>query len=1251
MGENSKYRTHVLELIRNNGVSGVETEEKAKGKTSFLMFDYFDVLLYRELDGEDKSYLGYLAITDPFGTEKDHKVSYKTLSLYQLKEAIQENQNPFSSTESKELSAFPFLGIIQISLCKENYIRWTEKTLDIEAFLQECESDILEIVNDREEKYKESVLARQLYRSSTTGDFCLVLRTSSVDVIYEIALTLSSSQDRGEARRKLMTYTNIGIECNALEDGKYCTLSAKFISEHEDISFALRFSADAHFISVLKQYASEENEDNYHEDKAKGLFGRYDYLLNIGIKEFAEIYPYLCEKKLGTAGKGTDENKYPLKQILWKLFIKKLEVENKGTDEDKDEYYLKQILENPHIRNINERVLVNLKNISYINEENKNIDRKNLSDETTREVSDKNKELYYRIVKLHEHKSGFSEGYRVFEDLYRSMIETFKTYSALGMEKDAYINWKIYHEDMRILCDCLERWIEKYYEEKDLEKKQQLRVAVLYQWRVGIQAINQYTRLVQNVNYQTYQSPVYEIQTQIDTEKAMVAYREAMEQYITSYAKSDVSGYGKDIIQPILYPDLIKEKIEVQGLFMYREPSEEPVERKIICTLPSFEYFGRLYDVLPWIIHETSHHIRALDRAQRNEFVVEYIFSYVFLIVIADIMKKLASDEFYRTAGIVEYQLIACMVEVVKKDFKEIEEKNKSNFEGLVENIENYLKKLFPFSTNDMMGDTTDLEKLKTSAVERLLDECRREGVIGEHTIENLGKIQNEEEALDDIQKLITLLLARYYETLKDVLGEGSEEVVGKIRFEEKHLQWTMWQIETEWMNFLETEITAEEDNAQWEDALREYYGKVKKVYRIYELYREKIEEFNAEKEKVHDIRVFLEKVFTCYKDKKAADIKRKARLKLVSDPCVFQMMRKIGLIDCNENKDRELFCKEMTDMFKAVDNKKIEAHKNIKVTTYREACADLMMAVSLNMCSFGYCRQVLQIISDTKVEPEYYEYEENNYERFRIVAAVLLWKEGAEVVDFKGSKSEIFADKGKERSGESKKKYSEETAMDEVRVDGEKLLKDGKEYCLNTLKCIQEKILKNKRIEGKEKEAELAKAFINVIYEQSICDLGAMERDEFNNTFLYIIFHGKTEKTEKEIGDEFSKYKKITECCGEVKYLFWRLDCFIRGLSAILQRGYIEVSKTFLEHMGNIYENIISKNEKGCRWEENSPDSLLTPKLDVGEFYNDPEKVYTKKSEQKLENTIDFIQNYYYYNRFKMMEMEKKSGEKSKES
>lgn len=57
----------------------------------------------------------------------------------------------------------------------------------------------------------------------------------------------------------------------------------------------------------------------------------------------------------------------------------------------------------------------------------------------------------------------------------------------------------------------------------------------------------------------------------------------------------------------------------------------------------------------------------------------------------------------------------------------------------------------------------------------------------------------------------------------------------------------------------------------------------------------------------------------------------------------------------------------------------------------------------------------------------------------------------------------------------------------------------------------------------------------------------------------------------------------------------------------------------------------------KGCYWENGLPQYLLDLKEGIGRFYNEPELRYTEGVEQKLENTIDFIQNYYYHNRFRL--------------
>lgn len=48
MNNGGRYKTCILELVRNNGV----LQERKSTAASFLTFDYFDILYYRELEGQ-----------------------------------------------------------------------------------------------------------------------------------------------------------------------------------------------------------------------------------------------------------------------------------------------------------------------------------------------------------------------------------------------------------------------------------------------------------------------------------------------------------------------------------------------------------------------------------------------------------------------------------------------------------------------------------------------------------------------------------------------------------------------------------------------------------------------------------------------------------------------------------------------------------------------------------------------------------------------------------------------------------------------------------------------------------------------------------------------------------------------------------------------------------------------------------------------------------------------------------------------
>lgn len=1179
--DGKKYSTYILELIRNNGITNIDGESFDEKKPdeeapfSFLMFDYFDALYCKELRGDEKKYLNYLSIENAFEDtiqhSKNYKVSYKTLSLYcksnnELFESDEEFQNIFSIISTGEnLSSIPFLGLIQISLCKDNYIRENMEGIEIDSFLENCENRIIAIV----EEQISSNVRMQLFRSSTTGDFCLVLRTDSIEAIYNVAIALNGTQNEPNEMVKMLTFTNVGIECKYLEGIGYATLDKNFVSSHSEIEIALRFSADEALRKTLQGYL--KNKGNGKLEMIKGLFGRYEYLLNIGLDEFSDIYPFLCELKLGKRSLKTEKS----------------ELEN--------------ILRKSCVRNINERILVGLEiGISGKNDEFVDIydienDSKESDDqEEKKEVFNKNEGLFKRIEKLERMKDIFQEEHFAFQDLIRGMKEIYKAFSSAGMDKESYINWRIFHEDMNILCGCIEQMLEYY---GDWEKKENIskltkkwyRGTVLGDWRKNLQAINRYTTLVQNVNYQTYQAPIYEIQTQIDTEKAMVAYREAMRLYITDGIQKLSDRDDIEMVYPVIYPDLSKDTVEIAAPFKVRRPDGVMRAREIICTVPSFEYFGRLYDLLPWIIHETSHHLKVTERGERNRFVTKYIFSYVFNVIMKEPLFKLSDCDFYECFGIVENYLATSMSEVAQEEMFALKDFKKFNFERLILEIDKWFEGMFPLGVgyNGKVHNSKE-EHLKKQMFNFWLDAYRKERILDDSNLDMILRTRDEN-ILGEKEELAELLLDKYYENL---CKELKDEKINK----DKICVADLYDYEC-----LEAKLAdCTEAPVQNKAAVREYCYQVIVLYRIMKINLEGKEK----KEDSKRIKVYLKKVFEHYKKNYMEEIKKN---NMMTDTVVMHIMRSLGLM----NDDFELFQKEMGEIMRNVDNSVIMQHKEIRQKIYLEAYADILMAISLQLSSFGYCRQVLQTVSDAKIMDREYEYEDINYERWRTIAAVLLDKEGAKSL-------------GREENGK-------------IKVYAKTLIDNGKIYCKYTFKCILEKLSKLDEIKENEKTKKLLEEFLWKMYSQIEKYLGRSDLELEKKLLLHILLQGDKEICSEKSKKAWEKYKKVAKFCDGAKYNFWRIDCFCRGIGNIVQDEYITVSKDLFDHMKSICKKADSGSTRGCLWEKDY-DFLVEPKRDVGEFYNSPEQVHEKTPDQKLENTIDFIQNYYYFNRFRIM-------------
>lgn len=1192
--EGTCYATHVLELVRNNGISTMES----KVDQGFLMFDYFDILIHKELREADKQYVNYFSIGDTFNDDQSYKVSYKTLSLYC---DSREDCNPFvmiteGGQAQEHLSSTPFLGIIQISLCKENYIRSDRKPVDIDVFLKNCEKRIMEMVQSAYGFRENDPTVMQLYRSSTTGDFCLVIRTQSIERIYNTALFLSDSQSDENKAPKVRTYTNVGIECkicSGAEAGRrYATLSDEFIKDHANMTFALRFSANCDLLSIWERYQKESGKLQF--EAVKGLFGRYDYLLHIGLEDFSEIYPILCEKKFGVL----EDNSVPYEM---------------------GNITLKNILRHPHIKNINERVLVELDTSGM-----EWTGRYGADSEYLDKVQEKNEELFNRIDGLKKWRCCFAEEDRAFRDLHRGMMGIYKTFSAIGMEKDAYINWLIFCQDMNVLCECLEVCLNEYKgfsEDKSRSeiKNRIYRQRLLQDWRINIQALNQYTRLVQNINYQTYQSPIYEIQTQIDTEKTMIAYRQAMMSYMDSYIE-DKNCENKDVIPsiPIIYPDLAKDRVEVTAPFSnQRRKDGRLVKREIMCTVPSFEYFGRLYDLLPWMLHESSHHLRILNRRDRNCFFVKYIFSYIYGVVLENEISVLADDSLYKTLGRVEQRLVGCMVKVT---LDEIADKIQDRYEEyglerLISEIDAYLRNLFHESASfEGKLAQCDGKETRDKVFSFFLNEYRREGLLDNAALDRL--VQFKGDNFDgDGDSLAEPLLVCYFRHVNETADFPLKEEEGIwCRNMKRSREWFEKDI-------LEAGEKLRRAGAL-QDAVKEYIFRAIEIYRVMNVCSNLHMGGESRKE---DVEKYLKKVFAYYQEQRRKE-RWNEKDELLMNPRTMHMLRNLGLL----NNEEDLFCSRMQDIFKNNDYTEIQKHKELKTKIYREAFADLLMATSLGISSFGYCRQVLQTLSDVGMGEKGYGGDNINTHRFQIVTAILLEEE-------------------LRKKGENHDLILKDENINQIRLDGRHIIEQGIVYCEYTLKCIGQKLMENQETieeEKRQKRKEFLMDFLGGVNTQLKCFLKEVEGSEnYSSTFIYIFLHGREGAYSEAVKkwDEYA-YAESLDLCQAFKYSFWRLEYFCLGLKNIMRDGNVIVPLDIFCHMKKIRQLVRREDGRGCCWEKDW-DCLAEPKMDVGRFYNDPKQVLDKKSSQKLENTIKFIQNYYYYNRFRMMEEEGEYG------
>ena len=90
--------------------------------------------------------------------------------------------------------------------------------------------------------------------SSTSGDFCLVIRSAQIKSIFKIATLLNNlTISYGDEKFRLNTYTNVGIECpvqGTFQEGRL-NIKDEMIAKNDKCEFALRFTTGNDFATQI----------------------------------------------------------------------------------------------------------------------------------------------------------------------------------------------------------------------------------------------------------------------------------------------------------------------------------------------------------------------------------------------------------------------------------------------------------------------------------------------------------------------------------------------------------------------------------------------------------------------------------------------------------------------------------------------------------------------------------------------------------------------------------------------------------------------------------------------------------------------------------------------------------------------------------------------------------------------------------------------------------------------------------------
>ena len=682
MEEQKIRKKYLLTLFRQ----GVYFDENSKSdsdligdkESCFFSSDYFDKLIVEEIkpDMEMAVFIGMKQ--QPKHRQAADVIAVHNYALFQ--DIAKSEENYTESIFDANNREFPYFALIHVYVnpdilagvaerfCSENYIEYFER--DLKETVEQCK--------------RQNDIRVMVFKTLSASDFIIIVRSKCPEDVFGVSTVIRrrkicKENNKNEFFSVYKTYTILTL------NGTGLSVIGEESGETEEVSKVGTVAIRGRFSNRYWSQKDVEVQKLKIPETLNNLNGKYDFLLHLTMEDFWEIYPLLCQAKGIKTG---------LRFIIGE--------EERGNYSE-ELLYLYDLIEYGYLSYFNERYLVGavteVAPISTNSEQTEYMNEIFLDDayDTSKFMFDSNNEECDNIItRIKEMQKEF-EGNQFTRKSLPGLLELLTNLVYLCQRVNGLSDVRIYVisllKQMNIVLNSLSKWIEVYNDKND-DSMLNFMEDYLRQSVVSLEA---YGTIIRNNNFQTLQSPQYNVITGISMEKILIGYSRFL-YTIMNYCYKKLSMETEEegtYYLPLMVPQLSQDTLSVEVVFpewQIGESDRKYLENEylMIATGPANSEIVDISYIVTTLFHEIAHQLRYESREERNEILCR--------IVIEDMVNSLIHDMFTivveaetKERNTSEIQAICVkifsdlLVDIMKNELKPYSNWSLENYKGVIQ--------------------------------------------------------------------------------------------------------------------------------------------------------------------------------------------------------------------------------------------------------------------------------------------------------------------------------------------------------------------------------------------------------------------------------------------------------------------------------------------------------------------------------------------------------------------------------------